>query len=88
MIYNLNEMTSLTEDFLITYYSVFPFTFKMFLTRTDIRGGICGEKTMLMAFYDYKKNSREELPHYNIENYLDNPTDIRQVRITQITVEN
>jgi hypothetical protein len=43
---------------------------------------------MLMAFYDYKKNSREELPHYNIENYLDNPTDIRQVRITQITVEN
>jgi hypothetical protein len=85
MIYNLNEMSSLTEDFLISYYSVFPFTYKMFLKHTVIRGGICGEKEFLLAFYDYKKQSREQLPHFNLSNgYNEKETDMRQVRISVV----
>ena len=85
MIYNLNEMSSLTEEFLISYYSVFPFTYRMFLKHAVIRGGICGEKELLFLFYDYKKQSREELPHYNISDvYNEKETDLRQVRISVV----
>ena len=78
-------MTSLTEDFFMSYYTVFPFTYKMFLNHTNINSMVRGEKGMLLAFYDYK-NKMHELPHYTITKHDIESTvkDIRQVRINVV----